>query len=293
MNIIIIILIFVIVLFIYLHIFYHLKVSNDLEVFEVSNLSKERLEEVCNLRQPFSFYLDINCFDNLQINRIKKLYSSFDVKIREKDFNKNAELYIPISFKKSRLIIDCDTSSNYFSEDNQEFLNETSLIKDFKINDYFLRPSYLMSKHYDYLMGSTGSITPLRYDICYRNYFLLINGDATIKVTPPKNSKYLYSDKDYDNFEFRSPLNLWNIQKQYKNDFTKVKSLDIKLDKGKIVFIPAYWWYTIKYNSNDALILNFKYKTYMNNIAIIPYYIKYFLQKQNIKHNIIKNIKRD
>ena len=61
MNIIITTFIFAIVLFIYLHIFYHIKTSNDLEVYEVQNLSKERLEEVCNLRQPLTFYLDINC----------------------------------------------------------------------------------------------------------------------------------------------------------------------------------------------------------------------------------------
>ena len=33
--------------------------------FEVSNLSKERFEEVCNLRQPLTLDLDINCFNQL------------------------------------------------------------------------------------------------------------------------------------------------------------------------------------------------------------------------------------
>ena len=40
MNIIIILLIFCLVLFIYIHIYFHLKTSDDLEVYEVGNISK-------------------------------------------------------------------------------------------------------------------------------------------------------------------------------------------------------------------------------------------------------------
>ena len=83
MNIIITLFIFTIVLFIYLHIYYHIKTSNDLEVYEMTNLSKERLEEVCDLRQPLTFYLDINCFNKLNIEKIKEHYSSFDIKLRD------------------------------------------------------------------------------------------------------------------------------------------------------------------------------------------------------------------
>ena len=36
----------------YTHIYYNLKTSSDLEVFEVDNLSKDKLEEICNYRQP-------------------------------------------------------------------------------------------------------------------------------------------------------------------------------------------------------------------------------------------------
>ena len=39
--------IFMIVLFIYTHIYYNLKTSSDLEVYEVDNLSKDKLEDIC------------------------------------------------------------------------------------------------------------------------------------------------------------------------------------------------------------------------------------------------------
>ena len=110
-------------------------------------------------------------------------------------------------------------------------------------------------------------------------------------MTPPKNTKYLYPEKDYDNFEYRSLIDPWNVQKEYELEFDKVKCLDVKLEESKLLFIPAYWWYSIKFNSSDTVILAFKYTTYMNAAALIPEYFKYFLQKQNIKHKVIENIK--
>ena len=40
------IIIFCITLFLYLHIYYQLKTSNDLEIYEIENPSKEKLEEI-------------------------------------------------------------------------------------------------------------------------------------------------------------------------------------------------------------------------------------------------------
>jgi len=288
MNIIITLLIFALVLFTYLHVYYHLKTGNDLEVFEVSNLSKERLEEVCNLRQPLTFFLNIECFKELTIKEVEKNYNSFDIKLRDISGNNYSDLFLPIVFSKAKLAI--ANSNNFYSESNEDFLNDTSLLKVLKLNDFFLRPPALMNSNYDYILGSTDISTPLRYNLNYRNYFIMLEGSAIVKLTPPKNKKYLYPNYDYDNFEFKSSINPWNVQQQYKHDFSKIKCLDVTLEKGKILFIPSYWWYSIKFTTNDTTILNFKYKTYMNNLAILPEYIKYFLQKQNIKHNILDKI---
>ena len=32
-------------------------------------------------------------------------------------------------------------------------------------------------------------------------------------MTPPCNSKHLHINRDYDNFEFRSEINPWNVKK--------------------------------------------------------------------------------
>ena len=291
MNIIISMVTFLVVLFIYLHIYYHIKISNYLEVYEIQNLSKDRLEEICNLRQPATFYFDVSCFENLMLDHVKQEYGSFDIKLRETldslTTTKNSELYLPYILNKALLAIH---EKRYYSEKNEDFLNETSLLKTLQVNDYFLRPPALMTSNYDYIIGTELSQTPLRYDVCYRNFFVVLQGEATFKLTPPKNTKYLFANKDYDNFEFSSPINPWKVQPHYQTNFDKIKCLDIVLNKGKVLFIPAYWWYSIQFNSSETIILNFNYKTYMNNLSLIPDYFKCFLQKQNIKHVIMDSI---
>ena len=290
MNIIISLFIFILVLFLYLHIYFHLKTSNDLEIFEVANLSKDRLEEICNLRQPITFMLDINCFEKLKLNEVLNSYGSFDIKMRDMSGN-NSELYLPYMFNKAIKLLQDDKNEIFYSEQNSDFLEETSLVKNLKLNDSFLRPNNILFTKYDYLLGSQNSKTPLRYEQNFRNYLVLLSGSAIVKLTPPKNTKYLYPEKDYDNFEYRSLIDPWNVQKEYELEFDKVKCLDVNLEESKLLFIPAYWWYSIKFNSSDTVILAFKYTTYMNAAALIPEYCKYFLQKQNIKHKVIENIK--
>ena len=58
---------------------------------------------------------------------------------------------------------------------------------------------------------------------------------------------------------------------------------------GQVLFIPAFWWYSIKL-SKDATIASFKYRTYMNTVAIMPNLAMNILQLQNIKRNNVKKI---
>jgi hypothetical protein len=143
--------------------------------------------------------------------------------------------------------------------------------------------------NYDVLIGSQNTITPFRYELNYRNYFLVTEGTIQIKMAPPKSLKYLYTVYDYENFEFRSPVNAWKPQKQYVADFDKIKCLEITLTPGKTIQIPAYWWYSIKF-SKDSSISCFKYRTYMNNISITPHIAMYALQLQNIKRDTVKKM---
>ena len=185
------------------------------------------------------------------------------------------------------MVFEKDDNNCMITENNSDFLEETGAVKHFSYNDSFLRPPLVSNCMYDFYSGSIGSSTPLRYELNYRNFFYVTSGNISIKLICPKYSKYLYLDKDYENFEFRSPFNVWDIQDNYKYDFAKVKVLDIELKRGDIIFIPAYWWYSIKFNRISSVCV-FKYRTFMNNVAILPHLFTSFLQNQNIKNDIVK-----
>jgi hypothetical protein len=285
--------VFCIILFFYLHIHFHLKTSNDLEIYEIEQASKDKMEEICDLRQPVLFDCDE---DTEKITRTTSKsylldnYPIFEVKIREsKEVKEEENMFLPLPLHVAAKLFNDDKNATYFSEGNSEFLLETGAQKNMSYNDEFLRPFLVSNCNYDILMGSTGVLTPLRYEINYRNYFLVTQGSLKVKLMPPKSGRYLYPVKDYENLEFRSQINPWNPQAKFRADFDKVKCLEIVLTPGKFLFIPAYWWYSFKFDENTS-VSSFKYRTYMNNIAISPHIFMYALQNQNVERKTAKQI---
>jgi hypothetical protein len=283
--------IFCLVLFLYLHVNFHFKTGNELEMFEVDDASKERIEEIFDVRQPVLFdFENKKIMETANKEFVTTNYQAFDVKIRNLADNvAETEMYVPLPLHAANKLFKEDKNSTFLSENNSEFLQETGVIKGLQYNDEFLRPYMVSNCNYDLLMGSEGTCTPLRYEINYRNFFLLTQGSAQIKLTPPQSTRYLYPNYDYENFEFSSPINPWNPQPNYRADFDKIKCLEFTLLPGKTIYIPAYWWYSIKLNKETSIAC-FRYRTYMNNIAISPYIAMYALQIQNVQRNTTKKM---
>ena len=114
--------IFCLVLFLYLHLLYHLKTSNDLEVYTIDNPSKEKLEEICNLRQPVTFEYQL---DDTSLNKdnILTKFGAFDIRVR--DVNDSNNDYVPLALDVSNKLFENDEDSKYFTENNQDFLEES------------------------------------------------------------------------------------------------------------------------------------------------------------------------
>jgi hypothetical protein len=282
---------FCVILFIYIHIQFHLRTSNDLEVYELEQTSKNVLEEICDIMQPT--LIDISSEPDLYkiIQTTNKdfllaNYPMFDIKIRNvNDINNNNDIMLPLNLELGNKLFNEDSNASYYSEGNTDFLQETASIKNMTYNDYFLRPYLVSNCYYDFIIGSKNVETPLRYDINYRNYYMVTQGSIKIKLTPPNSSKYLYPIKDYESLEFKSPINPWEPQQKYKADFDKIKCLELTLNVGQLLYIPAYWWYSFKFDENSSVSC-LKYRTYMNNIAISPHIFMYALQNQNIQRKI-------
>ena len=270
---------------------FHLNTSNDLEVYTIENVSKDRLEEICNLKQPVLFeYDNENIYDILNITKIEELYGAFDVKVRNiQEKEEEGEIYLPIILNEVVKIFQNKNNNKIIIENNQDFLEETGLLKTYRYNDSFLRPPLVSICKYDFMSGSEESYTPLRYNISHRNYYLVTSGDIHIKLIPPSNGKYLQKETDYDILEFSSPINPWDIQEKYKPEYDKVKVLDLNLTKGQIIHIPPYWWYSIKYNKVSSICV-FKYRTYMSTVSILPKLMLSLLQQQNVKRIVADKI---
>ncbi len=275
MNLLITLLTICIVIFLYLHIIYQLKTSDDLEIYEIELPNKTRLEEVCELRQPILFYYPVQ----MNIND----YTAFDINIKENQST------VPLLFSKAIELFEKDNEHKFYTENNETFLDDTTLKKSYEANDELLRPYMIASKQYDFISGSNDSIIPLRYNNYYRDYFIVVNGSITVKLTPPKNSKYLYKIVNYETGEYKSEINPWNPDEKHLSMYNKVKFLEIKVNQGQLIYIPSYWWFSIKLE-NQAQLCRFSYRTYMNYISILPDVVRGILQRNNIKIKSIPSI---
>jgi hypothetical protein len=265
-----------------------MKTSNDLEIYELDEYSKDILENICDLRQPVLFDCDeFNCIQTtVNKRKLSEQYPAFEIKIKEMDKENNTtSLCVPLKLAIANNLFMNDPSGNYMSEGNTEFLEETGVIKHMSYNDGLLRPPLVSNCFYDVMFASATFKTPFRYDLNYRNYYVVTQGSIVVKLAPPKSSKYLSPVSDYEMFEFNSPVNPWTPQHKYADDFDKVKCMEVCLAPGRVLFIPAYWWYSFQFEQ-DTSVACFKYRTYANNVAISPHIFMYALQNQNIKQNI-------
>ena len=253
------------VVVIYIHIFFQLKTSDDLEIYEIQMPSKQKLEEVCNFKQPVVFNYTEDTLMNCNVSSLQE-YLAFDVYVFDEQYVK-----VPLPLDKA---LELFKTKMYATMNNSEFLNETMAKRYFTVTDLALRPPLVSSIHYDVMFGSDQYKTRLQYSKYYRNYFLVTTGSVTIKLAPPRNSMFLNEIKNYETQEFYSELNPWSETNK------KVKFLEIVLTQGQLIYIPAYWWYSIRLEK-DACVCMYKYSTIMNVVATLPDLAIGFLQKQN------------
>ena len=109
------------------------------------------------------------------------------------------EMYSTLVYNKAIQLLSKDTGKKYICENNQEFIEETTLHKNISYNDAFLRPSMVASCNYDLLMGSQDACTPFQYKMSFRNYLLITEGSIKIRFAPPKSIRYLNVENDYEN----------------------------------------------------------------------------------------------
>jgi len=277
--------IFCIVLFIYIHVYNHIKTSNYLEVYEIENLSKDKFEDIINFKQPLLLN-NSSLIDNIDANYLISNYPTFDLNL----YNKQNGLFLKTKMEDFDAIINNDTSNNYITYNNKEFLEETTIEKLLSSSDTFFRPYNVCNKNYDIIMGKKNNNTQLKYSINSRNILYLSSGKIEVTMCPPKYYKNLHVQKNYELLDFYSAIDINNIQSNYKNDYHKVKFLRVLLNTTQVLIIPPYWFYSIKFLEENTIVFFNSYRTYTSSIAIVPDLFIQLLQENNLKLNIIKEL---
>ena len=298
---------FCITLFLYVHITYHLRRSDDLDVYHIDYPSREKLDEICGLRQPVVFKAprleDIAA--QFDVHAMMRTYGEFDVHVRKcvptsssstsspssssstsTCGTSRTEKHMPVKLSHASVLL--RDAHGYFSENNAAFLEDTGLDKHMRKADYLLRPSLVLTSSYDVLMGGTGSTTPLRYHIHYKTYMCVARGAATLKLASPKNARHLTLHKDYDAFEFYAESDPWSTSERNGAD-RRVKYLEIALRPTQVVYVPPYWLYSIRFDAPSTSLLSLSYQTYMSYVSTAPYHVKRQLQKHNVCYKLPLN----
>jgi len=293
MNILVTFVIFITVLLLYIYITSQFKKSEDLDIYEADYISNKNLQEICDVRQPVVFHLapfDLSMFDS---NSILSTSGPLDIKIKDLNdyYTSDSSIdSVTLSLATAQKLMANDESAHFLSENNDDFLEESGLKKRIQLFDDFVKPSFSVQSKCDVLLASTNAITPLRYHENYRQFIAVSSGKIRVKMTPWKSTKYLYPIRDFENYEFYSPVHPTHTQSSYAKDFEKAKFLDFEVLPGYVLYIPPYWWYSVQFIEGPAVpvIYSISYITVMNFVANSPKYALYWLQQQNIRKKVSK-----
>ena len=265
------IIIFILMLILYSQIMFQLKKGDDMEIYEIDYTNITELNKSANLKQPiiFEFSNFVSTLNDYSLKFLTVEYSSFDVFIKEpEDYHIDRPVNtVVIDLAAAESLVKTDTSSKYYSNQNQSLIYETGLDKYFKQLDKYLQPMFSVFSKYDVLFGSSGTTIPLTYHTYERRFVYVNGGKISVKMTPWRSNKYMVVNKDYANYEFVSPLNVWNPQDNYRTGFQKMKFLDFVVHSGNILYIPPFWYYSIKIEDNDGLIYIMDYGSPMNILS--------------------------
>lgn len=266
------------------HINNQYKKNEFVDIYEIRYHDNYALNQACNIKQPFVFYRDkeitiINLTKNKQLLTVKNSNDYYKQNTNKDILSTHGTT---LMCEVAYVLMKNDQTSTYFSENNQQFIEESGLKSTMLKMDKELQPLYPIHSLYDLLLGSENVTTPLRYHTSTSRFIYSINNTIIIKIASWKYTKYLKEIKDNYNVEYRSSINVWidNDTNPHYHLLNNIQFIDIELKKGMILYIPPYWWYSIKYSTNESIVLQYTYSTLLNHIAQLDYslFINYCLR---------------
>lgn len=261
-----------------MNVYRQLSTSNDLETYTVINIPSDKLEELCDAKQPFIAKNDSNpLHENVEyaLGNIE----SFSIRNTGGHVEKDIPPFNVTRSKAEKLF----SSSQNKNKDNNEpkyyscgnwTESKTACYDIAKSRDAFFMPPMTILTKNDFLVGEPESHTALRYEIAQSTFIYAFHGNISIKLLPPSETPKLNIVNDYELLEFRSPINPWTE--------TLPNSMEIILEPGSTLFIPPFWNYSAKLEQHAKGHI-FQYYTALNMISTIHHHIIHMLQLNNIQ----------
>lgn len=274
--------IFLSIVFIYLHIQHYHRTSNDPDVYHLEHPSADQLTEIIRLRQPIVFTSDVD-LSFLRLSELRTQYFGYNMRIESAstaDYKKD-----PVPNTLDALASD----GTQLSAHNSEFMNETGLRERCANVDAVFRPCFTCNRIYDIMVSRTQTATRLARTMNCRNFFSATEGAARVTLIAPKYSRYLHPVMDVNTpeLEYIADDDPWTPQAKYKTDFDKIHPIVITLEEGQWLFVPSHWWVSFQAvaptNSALTTIASFQYRTYINNLAILPQFAARWIQDQRVR----------
>lgn len=224
----------IIIVVVYVHIRAQWATNNELVVHDIRKPSKNIFEEVCDVRQVFKMKLGDD------------LATDYDGSLYIRDVCKDP-VYVNMDAKTANNVLTKDKKKRYISERN--------VVHSMGTRDAFLRPPLCAFRHYDYMRGSEGTVSPFRSESYHRHFIYVSEGSVMIRIAPPNVAGRIYIQELAEN--------------RMDCEVDAFRTKEIQLEKGDLIYIPAYWWSSIQYKVTTQLYA-FKYHTYASVLANLP-----------------------
>jgi hypothetical protein len=280
---------FFIVWLVYLHVFHQWKTSNNPDIYEVAldDIRKDRFESLLDLRQPvlcerLEAVFPVSILPSWQALSTQVPHDDVQVRsVRPVEVSQGAqpERYVPLAASAAVLLFQKDDTSDYFTERNTELLEESGIAALLRREDAFLAPPLVSQRCYDLLAGSAGTSTPFRYEVSYRTFFLVTQGSVTFRLASPKSSPHLRPQPNYIYWEFGCDA---ANSDPWKEKATAAEVRELVVPAGRMLSLPPYWWYSMRFPDAKATVFVLSYKTYMNQLVLAPASALYYLQNSQV-----------
>lgn len=251
---------FICIFFIYIHFVNEWKICESLELFETDYTDYYEFLSVCRLKQPFvcKYYLHNDDIFNINWDLLNEIHI----------YNKNDSSDVIGSYHTMLSLID---KGNFYTQHNHQAIASCDIYDILNSNSEFIKPISNIQTTYDIYIGSKDITTTLQYHNSSSLFLLGLKGSQTIRLFPW--SSIQRDNIDFVHYEFTSQQNVWNKPNE--------NMIEVELRKGQLLFIPPYWWYSIKHGIQSH-ILSVSYISLINSITHIPYKLQSMIQQQNI-----------